>query len=242
MLFRTDVKVGCCGFSCTPGTYFGKLPAVEIQQTFYRLPRPETVLKWREQAPDGFAFSLKAWQIITHDASCPSFRFLDEGYLPQTLERCGGFRVTEEVLTAWQAQRELAGLLHARAILFQSPPGFEPTSEHLLRMQEFFHVIDRGRLLLAWAPPAGWPHKLIAEVCRRNRLVHCADPFTEPVLSRGSIYYRLQGLTGYRHRYSDAELGQLHRFCRRKRGLVFFNTIHMQEDARRFADLLAGRR
>jgi uncharacterized protein YecE (DUF72 family) len=241
MFFRTDVKVGCCGFACTPEAYFQALPAVEIQQTFYRLPRPETVAKWRAQAPDGFYFSLKAWQLITHDPSCPSFRFLDEGYLPQALDRCGGFRVTDEVLAAWQALRELAGLLHARAILFQSPPSFDPTTEHILRMDEFFHTIDRGRFFLAWAPPEGWPHKLIAEVCRRNRLVHCADPLAEPVLSRGPIYYRLQGVTGYRHRYSDEELRQLRGFCRRKQGVVFFNTIHMQEDACRFAALLAGR-
>lgn len=241
MRFRTDIKVGCCGFACAAEAYFEKFRAVEIQQTFYRLPRPGTIAKWREQGPDGFAFSLKAWQLITHDLSCPSFRFLDEGYLPQALARCGGFRATEEVLDAWQALRGLAGVLHAGYILFQSPPSFEPTAEHVHRMECFFRTIDRGRLRLAWAPPDGWPHKLISDVCRTSRLIHCTDPFVGPVLSRGPVYFRLQGITGYRHRYSDAELMQLRRFCRRKSGVVFFNTIHMQEDARRFALLLPKR-
>lgn len=240
MRFRTDVQVGCCGFAYVPETYFKVFRAVEIQQTFNRLPRPETVAKWREQAPPGTVFSLKAWQVITHDASSPGFRFLDQGYMPQALDRCGGFRTTDEVMDAWQALRGVAGVLHAGAILFQSPPGFDPSAEHILRMEEFFRTIDRGRLMLAWAPPEGWPHKIIEDVCRRSRLVHCADPFTGPVLSRGPIYYRLHGIGGYRHRYSDDELLQLRRYCRRKRGLVFFNNLHMQEDARRFAALLAG--
>lgn len=238
MGFRTDIKVGCCGFAWVPTTYFENLPAVEIQQTFFRLPRPETVARWREQAPEGAIFSLKAWQLITHDAASPGFRVLEGGYRPQVLERCGGFRDTDEVLAAWQALRELAGVLHARTVLFQSPPDFDPSVTHIQRMDRFFHGIDRGRLQLAWAPPDGWPHKLIGEVCRRNRLIHCTDPFAVPPQSRGPIYYRLQGLTGYRHRYSDAELQQLRGFCRRRRGLVFFNTHHMREDALRFAALM----
>jgi uncharacterized protein YecE (DUF72 family) len=239
MFFRTDIKVGCCGFACTPEAYFKALRAVEIQQTFYRLPRPETVARWREKAPEGSVFSLKAWQIITHDPSCPSFRFLDKDYLSRALARCGGFRATDEVLEAWQALRGLADVLNARSVLFQSPPSFDPSAQHVLRMEEFFRVIDRGRLQLAWAPPENWPHKLVAEVCRTNRLIHCGDPLTGPILSRGPVYYRLQGgEKGYRHRYDDKELKRLRRICRRKKGVVFFNTIHMQEDARRFAALL----
>jgi hypothetical protein len=46
--------------------YAAKLPAVEINNTFYRLPK-ETVLKsWAEQVPSGFRFVLKAPQKITH--------------------------------------------------------------------------------------------------------------------------------------------------------------------------------
>ncbi|HKF43641.1 MAG TPA: DUF72 domain-containing protein [Thermoanaerobaculia bacterium] len=46
--------------------YAGKLSAVEINNTFYRMPRSEMLSKWAEQVPDGFLFALKASQQITH--------------------------------------------------------------------------------------------------------------------------------------------------------------------------------
>src|SRR5260370_16298503 len=46
--------------------YASRLPAVEINNTFYRLPQRSMVESWKEQVPDGFRFSLKASQKITH--------------------------------------------------------------------------------------------------------------------------------------------------------------------------------
>jgi uncharacterized protein YecE (DUF72 family) len=46
--------------------YAERLDACEINNTFYRMPRPETVRKWAEQTPDSFRFCLKAPQRITH--------------------------------------------------------------------------------------------------------------------------------------------------------------------------------
>ena len=62
--------------------YFETFPLVEVQQTFYEPPAPRTLLRWREQAPDSFEFTMKAWQLITHRV-----RFLWEprGPWPQAL-------------------------------------------------------------------------------------------------------------------------------------------------------------
>ncbi len=46
--------------------YAARLDAVEVNATFYRLPRPATLADWREQVPAGFSFALKAPQRITH--------------------------------------------------------------------------------------------------------------------------------------------------------------------------------
>ena len=47
--------------------YYGtKLPAVEINNTFYRMPKPELLARWAAQVPAGFRFALKASQRITH--------------------------------------------------------------------------------------------------------------------------------------------------------------------------------
>ena len=46
--------------------YSRQLSSVEINNTFYRLPRAEMLEKWAAQVPDDFAFVLKASRRITH--------------------------------------------------------------------------------------------------------------------------------------------------------------------------------
>jgi len=46
--------------------YAERFPAVEINNTFYRLPSEQTLLQWAEQVPESFRFVLKASQSITH--------------------------------------------------------------------------------------------------------------------------------------------------------------------------------
>ena len=46
--------------------YAGELPAVEINNTFYRLPKVDLLAKWAEQVPEDFRFSIKASRRITH--------------------------------------------------------------------------------------------------------------------------------------------------------------------------------
>jgi uncharacterized protein YecE (DUF72 family) len=46
--------------------YATKLPAVEINSTFYRMPKPELLAGWAAQVPKTFRFALKAPQRITH--------------------------------------------------------------------------------------------------------------------------------------------------------------------------------
>ena len=46
--------------------YSRRLPAVEINNTFYRLPQPGMIENWKEKVPKRFRFSIKASQRITH--------------------------------------------------------------------------------------------------------------------------------------------------------------------------------
>jgi len=46
--------------------YASRLPAVELNNTFYRMPRPDTIESWKSQVPADFRFSVKATQSITH--------------------------------------------------------------------------------------------------------------------------------------------------------------------------------
>ena len=46
--------------------YSGRLNTVEINNTFYHMPRESVLTSWAEQVPDDFVFALKAPQVITH--------------------------------------------------------------------------------------------------------------------------------------------------------------------------------
>ncbi len=46
--------------------YASQFPAVEINNTFYRMPREKNLVDWAAQVPAGFRFAIKASQRITH--------------------------------------------------------------------------------------------------------------------------------------------------------------------------------
>ena len=63
-----------------------KLTSIEINGTFYGSQKPETFMKWRDETPAGFVFSLKAPRYATHRrelaAAGPTIeRFLKSGVL-----------------------------------------------------------------------------------------------------------------------------------------------------------------
>ena len=46
--------------------YAGRFPTVEINNTFYRLPKESVLTEWASQVPEHFTFAIKASQKITH--------------------------------------------------------------------------------------------------------------------------------------------------------------------------------
>ena len=46
--------------------YASHFNSVEVDGTFYRIPTEQTVINWTQQTPEGFLFSLKFPQVITH--------------------------------------------------------------------------------------------------------------------------------------------------------------------------------
>ena len=46
--------------------YARHFDTVEINASFYREPSPQTYDRWREAAPDGFHFAVKAHRFLTH--------------------------------------------------------------------------------------------------------------------------------------------------------------------------------
>jgi len=93
------------------GYYAERLSTVEINNTFYRMPKKEMLEGWARKVPEDFVFVLKASRKITHHAR------LKEG-------------ATDSVEYLW----DMASALGTRLgpILFQLPPNMKKTVDRLL--------------------------------------------------------------------------------------------------------------
>jgi uncharacterized protein YecE (DUF72 family) len=48
-------------------SYYASLfNSLEINSSFYKIPRIQTYTRWREEVPEGFSFTVKLWRGITH--------------------------------------------------------------------------------------------------------------------------------------------------------------------------------
>src|SRR5687767_1738866 len=113
------LRIGTCGFRTTKEAFAKRLSTVEIQHTFYQPPMVKTLESWRDQMPHGFEFTLKAWQLITHESSSPTYKRLRRNLTEKELAESGAFRWTAIVKEAWRVTLESAKALNARTVLFQ---------------------------------------------------------------------------------------------------------------------------
>jgi len=234
------VKVGCCGFPRGMKHYFSQFRLVEVQQTFYKLPRVETALRWRQTAPTDFEFTIKAWQVITHPPSSPTYRKAGLAISREKEADYGYFKPSGEVMAAWHKTREIAQAVRARIIVFQCPASFVASTENIDNMRQFFHSLAKDDFLFAWEPRGLWSDDTIINLCQELGLIHCVDPLQTKPLHGIINYFRLHGGPGYRHTYSDQELEQLRQMTGSKESYVLFNNITMYDDALRFTSLLRG--
>jgi len=99
--------------------YFSQhFKTVEINYSFYHLPRPATYQKWYSETPADFIFSVKVSRFITH------------------------IKKLKGVEEAWKQFIENA--LHLKEklgpILLQMPPSFKATEENIKRLEDFLEV------------------------------------------------------------------------------------------------------
>jgi uncharacterized protein YecE (DUF72 family) len=235
---KFPIIVGCCGFAEAQDKYFAEFPAIEIQQTFYQPPEVETVRRWREKAPSQFEFALKAWQLITHPATSPTYRRLRKPLSEKAKKRVGFFRPTDEVWQAWEMTRVMAEALAARFIVFQCPASFAPTVENQANLRQFFKTIDRGAILCVWEPRGKWLPEQIQSLCKELNLIDGVDPFQRLPSWGETQYFRLHGIGGYRYKFTDDNLRQLADWCQVAPTWVMFNNTNLLEDARRFLKLI----
>ncbi|HWP39889.1 MAG TPA: DUF72 domain-containing protein [Tepidisphaeraceae bacterium] len=226
--------------------YFRIFTLTEVQQTFYHPPQTQTLERWRDEAPANFEFTLKAWQLITHPATSPTYRRLRRAIAPSQRGFYGAFQPTAQVLEAWQTTLSAARALAARIIVFQSPSSFIPSQQNIANLRAFFTTIqpERADMMCGWESRGSWPADLVARLVGELNLIWITDPFVTVGQTDQPIrYFRLHGRPGtnYRYSYSDAELQQLLRWCRAvpaRQTYVLFNNTAMVADAQRFLRLI----
>lgn len=238
------LHVGCCGWCERRERYFQQFRVIELQDPFYQPPSTELASKWRQAAPEGFIFTLKAWQLITHPASSPTYRRLKQPIPADRAKAYGSFQPTPEVQQAWQTTAAVARALNAAAIVFQCPASFKPEPSNVRNLRSFFKAVERENRLFCWEPRGSWEPELVRELCQELDLIHCVDPFvTQPVYGQ-ACYFRLHGRGGYNYQYQQDELLELVRRCWQllETGhepiYVMFNNVYMRDDAQRFLKLL----
>jgi uncharacterized protein YecE (DUF72 family) len=122
--------------------YAERFDTVEVNTTFYRLPRRDAVANWVKQTPDGFTFAVKASRYLTHikrltDLGQGVARFyerieplVEAGRLgPVLWQLPGNFKRDDRRLHDWS--EALPGGLHT--IEFRHESWFAPPVLRLLR-------------------------------------------------------------------------------------------------------------
>ncbi len=160
--------------------YASRLPAVEINNTFYRMPKADLLASWAEQVPDGFRFVLKASQRITH------FKRLKD--------------VSEEVGYFLRVAATLGDRLGP--ILFQLPPNLK---KDLPRLSEFLDLLPAATRAALEFRHASWFEDDVFEALRRRGAALCIaedeDLAAPLVATAGWGYLRLR-----RPDYGEAEV------------------------------------
>ncbi|MBC7772096.1 MAG: DUF72 domain-containing protein [Pyrinomonadaceae bacterium] len=183
--------------------YAERFGAVEINNSFYSMPKKETLLAWAAEVPKGFRFMLKAPQRITH------FKRLK-----------GAEEVVAEFLdVARVLDEKLAG------VVFQLPPNMK---KDLARLEQFLNVLPvakkrraRGIRVAFEFRHDSWFDDEVYELLRAKNVSLCAaetdDKIVTPLVATADWgYVRLRMVE-----YTPAELKA---WVKRIRGMDWVDT------------------
>jgi uncharacterized protein YecE (DUF72 family) len=136
--------------------YAERFQAVEINNTFYRMPTAEGLKSWTAEIPKGFAFTLKAPQLITH------FKRLKD--------------VNEPVVEFLKAAHALKD--HLGALLFQLPPNMK---KDIARLGDFLKVLPSGRRVTLEFRHPTWFEEDVFDLMRDRGVALCIAEAEEGV-------------------------------------------------------------
>jgi uncharacterized protein YecE (DUF72 family) len=166
--------------------YADTFDTVEINNSFYRLPPPETFETWRDQAPEGFCYAVKANRFLTQ---------------AKKLKDCAEPLMRQ--MASFDALRPALG-----PILYQLPPRFRI---NLDRLESFLALLPEDTTNVFEFREPSWHTDATFALLERygaSLCVHDMPGSKSPAVAVGPIaYLRFHGGTGkYIGRYPDAAL------------------------------------
>lgn len=166
--------------------YAETFDTVEINNSFYRLPRAETFDAWREQAPPGFRYAVKANRFVTQ---------------AKKLKDCA--EPLARMMPPFRHLRETLG-----PVLYQLPPRFKLNLE---RLESFLEIAPKDVVNVFEFREPSWYTDTVFEVLDRHGASFCAHDMpgsVSPRLAVGRVaYLRFHGgLSKYYGRYPDDRL------------------------------------
>jgi uncharacterized protein YecE (DUF72 family) len=172
---------------CPPSEWFGRyaqsFDTVEINNSFYRLPTENALHHWRDAAPRGFCFAVKASRFITH------------------IKR---LRDPQNAIALFFSRVELLGP-KLGPILFQLPPKWHVDAE---RLAEFLAVLPKSDRYAFEFRDESWNMPAVFDLLRRHKMALCIHDWfgsQAPMeMTTDFTYIRLHGPTGkYRGNYDQ---------------------------------------
>jgi len=172
--------------------YARHFDTVEVNTTFYRLPRETAVARWVEESPPGFCFAVKVSRYVTHIK-----RLLDVGqHLPLLYDRI----------------RPLLDSPKMGPLLWQLPPTFAVDLDRLATALE--HTHDGHRHAFEFRHPSWFRDETYALLREHDAALVIADrpevhAFQTHELTAGFTFVRFHaGTRGRNGNYSHAELDE----------------------------------
>lgn len=166
--------------------YAATFDTVEINNSFYRLPKPETFDAWRAQAPPGFCYAVKANRFLTQ---------------AKKLKDCE--EPLQRMMTPFRHLGDRLG-----PILYQLPPRFRVNLE---RLESFLAILPRDVVNVFEFRDASWHADEVFALLDRHGAGFCAHDMpgsASPRIATGPVaYVRFHGsVSKYWGRYPEDRL------------------------------------
>ncbi len=186
-LENEDVKMGTGGWAYLPLEREDRLRAyaelfdyVEVNTTFYHMPRLGTVRSWRRRVPKGFIFSVKCNRLATHRL---------------------GLKPVEETFRVLEHMRVVLRLLRSEMLVLQTPPRLYVDERKVCEVAAILPSAGLGGVRVFWEDrsPKSWGRvRAVREVMLGEGVVPVVDLSVEPPVAGAPVTYsRMFGAGAY---------------------------------------------